>query len=244
MIEVQDLRKSYPAARGGRVLAVDGVSFFAGPGEIVGLLGPNGAGKSTTMRMLATLIAPDSGSARIAGFDVVDAAADVRRSVGYLSATTGLYGRLTAREVLVYTARLQGCRDAIDRAEAQVEAFEMGPWADLLCEQLSTGMKQKVNIARALVHDPPILIFDEPTLGLDVIVAQHLFGVLERARAAGRCVLYSTHVMGEAERLCDRVAVIHRGRVVASGSPEELRALGTDGRLEGAFMAIVSRSEA
>ncbi len=238
MIEVHGLSKSF-AGPAGRVMAVDRISLEAHAGEIVGLLGPNGAGKTTTMRMLATLIAPDAGNATVAGFDVTTASASVRRSIGYLAASTGLYGRLTAREVLVYTGRLQGVDDAVARADALVEHFDIGRFADVTCELLSTGMKQKVNIARALVHDPPVLIFDEPTSGLDVMVAQHLFSVLEAARATGKCVLYSTHVMGEAERLCDRLVVVHRGRVVATGTVEALRARDPGGRLEAAFMAIV-----
>ncbi len=242
MIEVEGLTRRFHDRELGMVTAVDGVSFRAGPGEIVALLGPNGAGKTTTMRMLATLIAPDGGSARVNGHDVRNAAPDVRRSIGYLSANTGLYGRLTAREVLEYVARLQGCLDAADRADALVRRFEIERFANVTCDRLSTGMKQKVNIARALVHDPPVLIFDEPTSGLDVLVAQQLFAVLEDARRAGKCVLYSTHIMGEAERLCSRVVVIHRGRVLAETGLGELRARAGDGRLETAFIDLVSGS--
>lgn len=242
MIEVEGLTRRFHDRELGMVTAVDSVSFRAEPGEIVALLGPNGAGKTTTMRMLATLIAPDAGSARVNGHDVRDSPAEVRRSIGYLSASTGLYGRLTAREVLEYVARLQGCPDASTRADDMVRRFEIERFAHVTCDRLSTGMKQKVNIARALVHDPPVLIFDEPTSGLDVLVAQQLFAVLEDARRSGKCVLYSTHIMGEAERLCSRVVVIHRGRVLAQTGLDELRARADDGRLETAFIDLVSGS--
>ncbi|MBM4364792.1 MAG: ATP-binding cassette domain-containing protein [Deltaproteobacteria bacterium] len=244
MIEVEGLTRRFHDRELGTITAVDHVSFRAGPGEIVGLLGPNGAGKTTTMRMLATLIVPDEGTARVNGHDVRLDAAEVRRSIGYLSASTGLYGRLTAREVLEYVARLQGCADAAGRADALVARFEIERFAHVTCDRLSTGMKQKVNIARALVHDPPVLIFDEPTSGLDVLVAQQLFTVLEEARAAGKCVLYSTHIMGEAERLCSRVVVIHGGRVRAETSLDELRSRAPDGRLETAFIDLVAGSSA
>ncbi|MSQ01475.1 MAG: ABC transporter ATP-binding protein [Myxococcales bacterium] len=239
MIVAAGLRKSFVDAEGKPVLAVDGVSLEVRSGEIVGLLGPNGAGKSTTMRMLATLIAPDAGSARVAGHDVAVAPAEVRRSIGYLSASTGLFGRLTPREVLVYIATLQGCKDAEARAEALLDRFDIRRFSTVPCDRLSTGMKQKVSIARAVVHDPGVLIFDEPTSGLDVLVAQDLFSFLEDARARGRCILYSTHIMGEAERLCDRVVVIHGGVVLATGTVAELRARTGRDRLEDVFVQLV-----
>ena len=239
MIVVEGLEKSFANADGKPVRAVDQVSFTVGSGEIVGLLGPNGAGKSTTMRMLATLVAPDGGHASVAGHDVRTAAVEVRRSIGYLSAQTGLFGRLTPREVLAYVAALQGCTDGDARAEALLDRFDIRPFAHVACDRLSTGMKQKVNIARAVVHDPPVLIFDEPTAGLDVLVAQDLFSFLEDMRARGRCILYSTHIMGEAERLCDRLVVIHAGRVLDTGTLAELRAQTGLERLEDVFMHLV-----
>ncbi len=239
MIVVDQLRKAFVDPEGRPALAVDGVSFSAGPGEIVGLLGPNGAGKTTTMRVLATLVSADSGTATVAGHDVRTAAVEVRRSIGYLSANTGLFGRLTPREVLIYVATLQGCEDAEARAEALLDRFDIRRFAHAHCDKLSTGMKQKVSIARAVVHDPPVLIFDEPTSGLDVLVAQELFSFLEDARDRGRCVLYSTHIMGEAERLCDRLVVIHRGRVLATGTLAQLRDQTGETRLEDVFMRLV-----
>ena len=238
-IVVEGLGKSFAGPGGGRVQAVGGVGFAVRPGEVLGLLGPNGAGKTTTLRMLATLLAPERGRAEIAGCDVAKDPAGVRRRIGYLSASTGLWGRLTPREALRYVAGLQGVPDGKARTETLIARFDIGRFADVPCERLSTGMKQKVGVARALVHDPPVLIFDEPTAGLDVIVADELLTFLEGARGQGRCVLYSTHHMGEAERLCDRLAVIHQGRLHAVGTQDELRARTGKQRLEDVFLALV-----
>ena len=213
MIEVHQLCKTYPGVQ--PVKAVDQVSFRADRGEVFGLLGANGAGKTTTLRMLVTLLRPDSGSAKINGHDVVASPAEVRRSVGFLSITTGLYERLTAREMLVTFGNMQGVPNARRRADELIERFGIGEFADQRCGRLSTGMKQKVSIARSLVHDPPVLVLDEPTVGLDVLVAQTFLEFVEAARDEGRCVIYSTHIMSEVERLCDRLAVIHHGRLVA-----------------------------
>ena len=237
MIEVDGLVKRFYTPD--PVVAVDHVSFRAAPGEIFGLLGPNGAGKTTTLRMLSTLLQPDEGTARLGGFDIRTQSAQVRSAIGYLSTTTGLYGRLTAREMLVYFARLQGVAEPRRRAEELIERFGIGDFAGQRCERLSTGMGQKVSIARAIVHDPPILIMDEPTTGLDVLVSQTLLGFIEEARDAGRCVLFSTHIMSEAERLCDRIAIIHQGRIRASGTLEELRALTGEHYLEQIFIRVV-----
>lgn len=239
MIAVNGLRKTFADPQAGRIVAVDGVSFEAKDGEVVGLLGANGAGKTTTMRMLATLISPDSGSATVAGHDIVADPVSVRRSIGYLSASTGLYGRLTPREVLIYIAKLQGVEGAAKRADELIARFDITRFAHVPCDRLSTGMKQKVSIARAVVHDPPVLIFDEPTSGLDVLVAEELFAFLETAKSQGKCVLYSTHIMGEAERLCDRLVVIHRGAVVATGTLAELRARTGKTYLSDVFLALV-----
>lgn len=243
MINADGLVKRFAKAEGGTHLAANKVSFSASPGEVVGLLGPNGAGKTTTMRMLATLLAPDEGRAHVAGFDIVEDPVKVRQSIGYLSGSTGLYGRLTPREVLVYIARLQGCTDALVRAERMIERFDITPFANQPCDKLSTGMKQKVSIARAVVHDPPVLIFDEPTSGLDVIVARELFDFLEAAKVGGKCILYSTHIMGEAERLCDRLVVIHQGRVLATGTAAELKSTTQTHWLEDAFLALVNGAD-
>ncbi len=239
MIQVEGLRRAFASPEGGMLQAVDGVSLAAQPGEVVGLLGPNGAGKTTTLRILATLMAADSGTATLNGFDIRTHPSDVRRSIGYLSTTTGLYGRLTPREVLAYIGELQGVGDPTRRADELIARFDITRYAHIPCDKLSTGMKQKVSIARAVVHDPPILIFDEPTTGLDVLVAHELLTFLEEARSRGRCILYSTHIMGEAERLCDRLVVIHRGRVLATGTAPELRARTGKHYLEDVFIALV-----
>ncbi|MEZ4320522.1 MAG: ABC transporter ATP-binding protein [Myxococcota bacterium] len=235
MIEVDALVKVYP----GRppVRAVDGVSFEAERGEVFGLLGANGAGKTTTLRMLVTLLAPDGGTARVNGHDIRTAPELVRASVGYLSITTGLYDRLTPREMLVSFGRMQGLPDPRSRAEQLIERFGIAEFADQRCSRLSTGMKQKVSIARALVHDPPVLVLDEPTVGLDVLVAQTFLEFVESAREEGRAVLYSTHIMSEVERLCDRVAIIHEGRIVAARAVDDL--IASHGTVEAAFVAIV-----
>jgi sodium transport system ATP-binding protein len=239
MIKVESLTKRFLSPV--PVTAVDGVSFEVGAGEVLGLLGPNGAGKTTTLRMLATLIRPDGGRASLAGHELQVDPGAVRRSIGYLSASTGLYPRLTARELLHYFARIQGVPDPTARTEATIARFDLQGFADRRCEHLSTGMRQKVSIARATIHDPPILILDEPTAGLDVLVAQTLLTFVEEARAQGRTVVYSTHVMSEAERLCDRIAVVHQGRILEIGTLEALRDLTGERYLEAIFIALVNR---
>ena len=241
MIAVEGLTKIYHDKKRGEVRAVDGVSFTCTEGEIFGVLGPNGAGKTTTLRALATIIRPDSGQAMLNGWSVEREPEKVRGSIGYLSGETGLYGRLTPREILHYFARLN--RFPADRLEERVESlvalFEMGEFADTRCEKLSTGMRQKVSIARAVVHDPPILIFDEPTAGLDILVADALLSYIEDSRDQGKCVVFSTHIMSEAERLCDRIAVIHRGRILAVGSLDDLRRETGERYLEKIFLSLV-----
>jgi sodium transport system ATP-binding protein len=223
------------------VQAVREASFQCHAGEVFGLLGPNGAGKTTLLRMLSTLLQPDSGSASIAGIDVVAEPARVRGSIGFLSTSTGLYERLSAREMIEYFARLQGVDRPRERTEALIKALSIQDFADQRCGQLSTGMKQKVSIARAIVHDPPVLIFDEPTTGLDVIVSQTLLDFIDQARQEGRCILFSTHIMSQAERLCDRFAIIDQGQVQAQGTLEELRSLTDEHYLEKIFLRLVDR---
>ncbi|MFH1681799.1 MAG: ATP-binding cassette domain-containing protein [Candidatus Eisenbacteria bacterium] len=241
MIAADRLTKVYQDAKRGDVVAVDSISFECVEGEIFGILGPNGAGKTTTLRMLATILAPSSGTARLNGYDVVREAEQVRGSIGYLSGETGLYARLTPREILRYFGLLNRYpREKLaDRIDALVSLFGMHEFADVRCEKLSTGMRQKVSISRAVVHDPPILIFDEPTAGLDILVADALLTYIEQCRGQGKCVVFSTHVMSEAERLCDRIAIIHRGRILAIGSLEELRVRSGQRFLEKIFLSLV-----
>jgi len=241
MIRATELVKRF-AADGEIVTAVDHVSFEARAGEVFGLLGPNGAGKTTTLRMLVTLLTPDEGTATVCGYDVRTHAAEVRRSIGYLSTSTGLYGRLTARELLTYFAQLQNVDDPTGRVDALMTRFEITPYANKRCDRLSTGMKQKVSIARALIHDPAVLILDEPTAGLDVIVAQTFLEFIEEARDDGKCVLFSTHVMSEAERLCSRIAIIHGGRILDIGTLDQLRERTGEHYLEQIFIKSVERA--
>jgi sodium transport system ATP-binding protein len=240
-IEAVGLAKSFVDPRRGRVEAVRGVDLDCRWGEIYGLLGPNGAGKTTTLRMLATILAPTAGRARVAGVDVAADPLEVRRRIGFLSGTTGLYPRLTPRETLRYFGRLHGLRDpALElRVEELVRAFAMDEFAEARCESLSTGQRQKVSIARAVLHDPPVLILDEPTTGLDVLASGAMIDFIESRRAAGTCVLFSTHVLSEAERLCDRIGVIFHGRLLAVGTLEELARRTGERWLEDIFRALV-----
>jgi len=240
-VEVRDLVKTFPVADGNDVRAVDGVSFQCRPGEVLGLLGPNGAGKTTTLRILATILRPTSGSASVAGHDVVADPDGARRHLGYVSAATGIYERLTGRETLLYYGRLHGMAEDVlqRRAEQVVEFLEMGDFADRLAGRLSSGQRQKVSLARAIIHDPPVLVLDEPTANLDVIVARNVLDFVARARDSGRAILLSTHLFHEVERLCDRVVIVHEGRLVASGTHDELLAAAGATSLEDAFFRWV-----
>jgi sodium transport system ATP-binding protein len=244
MIEARALTKVFSGGKSGPVRAVDEVSFTADGGQVFGLLGLNGAGKTTTLRMLATVLKPTTGTAAVAGYDIVSAGEQVRERMGYLSGDTRLYDRLTTREVLVYFGQLEGLSagEAGRKAEALIQRFALAGFTSRRVGQLSTGLKQRVNLARALIYDPPVLILDEPTAGLDVLGAREVGGLIREVRDEGRCVLFSTHVMHEAARLCDRVAIIHRGRILAQGTPAEL-AFGHED-LEEAFAAMVAEVNA
>jgi sodium transport system ATP-binding protein len=242
MIQVDNLTKSFRDLRRGQVLAVDHISFEARPGEVFGLLGPNGAGKTTAMRILCTVLRPTEGTARIAGFDVGTQATEVRQHIGFLSANTAIYDRMSAWELVEYFGRLYGLEgDALrGRMEHVFETLQMNHFRDVLGAKMSTGMRQKVSIARAIVHDPPVLIFDEPTAGLDVLVARAVMKNIEELRAAGKCILFSTHIMREVEKLCDRVAIVSKGRIRALGTLDELREKHKQNDLEELFFALVS----
>src|SRR6204780_1364476 len=224
MIEVQNLSKHFRDKKRGEIRAVDGVSFRCQPGEIYGLLGANGAGKTTTLRMLATILEPTSGTAKVAGYDVVEEPEKVRANVGFLSTATALYGRLTARELVEYFGRLHGMDgDALHKSvDTLFTALDMNSFRDRRCEKLSTGMKQKVSIARTLVHDPSVMIFDEPTVGLDVMAARAIVAFIRQCRDRGKTVIFSTHVMSEVEKLCDRIGIIHGGNILEEETLEEL----------------------
>ena len=242
MIHVENLTKSFRDLRRGNVLAVDHVSFDAKPGEVFGLLGPNGAGKTTTMRILCTALKPTGGIANLAGFDVVEQASQVRQNIGFLSANTAIYDRMSAWETVEFFGKLYGLTDAHlrGRMESVFATLQMNDFRDVLGAKMSTGMRQKVSIARAIVHDPPVMIFDEPTRGLDVLVARAVLDNIKRLRDQGKCILYSTHIMREVEKLCDQVAIVSKGRIQTAGTLEELRERHGQEDLEELFFQLVS----
>ncbi len=241
MIEVHHLSKSFQDKKRGEVRALDGVSFRCLPGQIFGLLGVNGAGKTTCLRLLATILQPTAGTASVGGYDIVTAPEKVRARVGFLSSATALYDRLSAFEMVQYFGRLQGLPEAElgPRLEELFTLLGMNEFRDRRCGKLSTGMKQKVSIARALVHDPPVMIFDEPTLGLDVLTARTIVGFVRDCRAKGKTVIFSTHVMSEVEKLCDTIAIIHAGRILAEGTLAQLRERTGAPDLETSFVQLV-----
>ena len=247
MVRVEGLTKIFREGRPGEVRAVEGVSFEARPGEVFGLLGPNGAGKTTTLRMLSTVLRPSAGTITIAGVDARERPDEVRRRIGFLSGATGVYDRLTPREQARYYGELHGLEGAdLERRVAEtLRVLQAEEFADRPCGTLSSGQKQKASLARTIVHDPPVLILDEPTANLDVLVARSVTEFIRRARAAGHTLLLSTHDMGEAERLCDRLAVIHQGRVRAMGTVAEVRAAAGDAAdLETAFFRLMGEEAA
>ena len=240
MIQVQGLSKSF-----GKVKAVQNVSFFAPDGQITGLLGPNGAGKSTTLRMLYTLLKPDSGSAQVDGFDVRRSPLEVQRRIGVLADARGLYPRLTSRENIRYYGRLHGLKDTL--LEKQINALtgllDMQTIIDRKTGGFSTGEKLKVAIARALVHDPKNVLLDEPTNGLDVMSTRAMRQFIVRLRDDGRCVLFTSHIMQEVAALCDQIVIISQGEVCATGSPNDLRKQTRKENLEDAFVAAIGSEE-
>jgi sodium transport system ATP-binding protein len=242
MVTVEGLTKVFREGSPGEVRAVDGISFEAKPGEVFGLLGPNGAGKTTTLRMLSTILRPTSGRVILDGVDAVARPDEVRRRLGFLSGATGVYDRLTPREQARYYARLHGLEgEVLERRVAEtLRVLQAEEFADRPCGTLSSGQKQKASLARTVVHDPPVLVLDEPTANLDVLVARSVTEFIRAAKAAGRTVILSTHDMGEAERLCDRLGVVHRGSLRACGTVAEVRAAaGGAPDLETAFFRLV-----
>jgi sodium transport system ATP-binding protein len=243
MLQAEGLSKTFRLPRGKKVEAVREATFSVAPGEVFGLLGPNGAGKTTLLRMLATIITPSAGTCRINGQCAKDAPDAIRRQIGFLSGNTKLYGRLTAEEILRYFGRLAGMKDeAIDvRIERLVDDLDMAAIVHQRCETLSTGQTQKVSIARVLLHDPAVLILDEPTLGLDIMTSRTILDFILDAKKRGHCIVYSTHYMSEADMLCDRVGFIHEGRIMALGTREDLHRETGASNLHDAFLTFADR---
>ena len=250
MIDARGLSKRFQDKKRGEIHAVENVSFQCQPGKIYGLLGANGAGKTTTLRMLATILEPSDGTATICGYDVVEHPEKVRANVGFLSTATALYPRLTAQEMVEYFGRLNGLDEPTlkKRVDDTFNRLDMNGFRDRRCDKLSTGMKQKTSIARTLVHDPPVMIFDEPTLGLDIMTARTIINFIRECRNNGKTVIFSTHVMSEVEKLCDTIGIIQSGKLLAEGTLAELRQKHGEQDLEEIFIKIVgplhSQSEA
>ena len=245
LVEVCDLTKVFPTTEGGETWAVNELSFTVEPGGIYGLLGPNGAGKTTALRMISGLLTPTSGAARLNGFDVQTKKEQAKQSLGYLTSGTGLYQRLTPRELFRYFGELLGMqRPAIEQRMAElIDWLDIAPFANLRCGGLSTGQKQRTNIARALMGDPPILIMDEPTLGLDVLTNRIVLDFIKAEGARGKAIIMSTHYLDEAESLCDRFGLIHEGRLVGAGDLKALQTLANRQRLSEIFLALCGQQE-
>jgi sodium transport system ATP-binding protein len=240
-VVVRGLRKTFYDEGRGEIHAVDGIDFECRAGEVFGLLGANGAGKTTTLRMLSTVLTPTAGTAHVLGHEVAEDPEGVRRLLGFYSAGTALYPRLTARETIEFFARINHYPSAQvpARVDRLIERFGLGSYADARIDRLSSGMKQKVSIARTVAHDPPLLIFDEPSVGLDILNALELQEVVREFRAEGKIILFSTHIMSEAEKLCDRIAIIHGGRILACDTLAALRAQTGAHYLEDVFVHFV-----
>ena len=236
MIVVKNLYKSFTS-----IQALQGVTFSAPDGKITGLLGPNGAGKTTTLRVLYTILKPDAGTALVDGYDVLTEAQEVRRRIGVLPDSHGLYPRLSARENIRYYGRLHGLKgNALEQdIDDLVKLLDMQEFADRRTEGFSQGQRLKVAIARALIHQPQNILLDEPTNGLDVMSTRAMRTIIRRFRDQGKCVLFSSHVMQEIAALCDTIVVIAHGRVVASGSPDTLKQSTGQANLEDAFVAAI-----
>ena len=243
MIHVEKLTKVYDDLDRGAFTAVDGISFSAKQGEIFALLGPNGAGKTTTLRILATMLKPTGGTVTVNGFDVLTQSGQVRRQIGYVSSGTAVYDRMTGWEMVSHFGQLYDIpKDELEQRMTKLfDQLGMQDTRNVLGAKMSSGMKQKVSIARALIHDPPVLIFDEPTVGLDVLVARALLNTIISLRERGKCIIFSTHIMREVERLCDRVAIMGYGKILANGTLDELRAAHAKNDVEEIFFELIEQ---
>ena len=241
MIQVKNLTKVFHDKKRGKITAVNNIDFHCQRGQIFGLLGPNGAGKTTTLRILATMMAPTSGEVLVNGYNVVKAAHKVRQNIGFLSGETGLYDRFTPRETIRFFGKINGMSEnEIDKRMTQIfQILGMKHFQDVRVDKLSTGMKQKLSIARAIIHNPPVLIFDEPTVGLDVITARVVIEYIREFRDQGKCIIFSTHQMHEAEKLCDEIAIIHLGKLLSVGRLENLKKDVPVGDLEEIFFKLI-----
>ncbi len=245
MISVDRLAKSFVDLKRGAVAALDDATFQVYPGEVFGLLGPNGAGKTTCLRILSTVLKPTGGRATVAGYDVATQSGEVRRSIGFMSGNTGIYDRMTAWELVQYYGRLYSIPEDVlqERLDRIFTTLQMNEIRDVLGSKMSTGMKQKVSIARTIVHDPPVLIFDEPTSGLDVLVARAVLQTIDALKEQGKCIIFSTHIMREVEKLCERIAVIHKGRILAQGTLAELTARYNQPDVEELFFELIQQHD-
>jgi len=244
LIDVQNLEKTFTTPTG-NVVAVDGVSLQVRAGEVFGLLGANGAGKTTTLRMMLGLLAPTSGSARIAGFDVATEPESVKRSIALVSASAGLYQWLTPRELMYYFADLYDVPPdaAAARIEVLADLFDLRKILDRQCAGMSTGQQQRVNLARSLMHDPPVVLMDEPTRGLDIVGAKRIFDFTAHLKDIGKAVIFCTHRLEEAQRLCTRFGLMFRGRIQLQGTLAELRAITNRQSLTDMFLDLMAQQE-
>jgi sodium transport system ATP-binding protein len=242
MVEISSIEKTFES-RKKKVKAVDGVSFKAQPGRIYGLLGPNGAGKTTTLRIIATLLKPDSGKAHVMGFDSVKDATQVRKRIGFLTSDMKLSGNLTPRELLQFFGELNHMQNGdIKKAIREMaEYLDMGEFLDKQVGKLSSGMKQKAAMAVSLIHNPEVIIFDEPTNGLDILTARTVTEFLKDYRRQGKTIIISTHIMAVAEKLCDNVGIIFKGRLVENDSLEGLYGKFNEDNLEDLFFKVAER---
>lgn len=244
MIKAHELTKIFTDKKRGEIVAVNNASFEVHPGEIFGLLGLNGAGKTTTLRLLSGLLKPNSGNCHICEINVIAEPEKAKSHLGFLTGTTGLYGRLTAAEMIKYFGRLYGLDEnrVEKRANELMEIFGMTEFADIRCDKLSSGTKQKVSIARTMIHDPDVIILDEPTAGLDVISSRAVIDFINTEKARSKTIIFSTHIMHEADKLCDRIGIIHEGKIITVGTPSELKTKTACGDMDDAFVKLVGNS--